>query len=90
MPDFKILWRKIKILQEKKNKVNNFYEILNIIDSFSFFGPKSTSITLSITGFGLNMVPITAAVGCGVAIPTKLSNTFLKEEENYYSDKYKL
>ena len=57
---------------------------MKTIDSLSSIGSTSTSITLSTTGFGLIVVPITAAVLCGNAIATKLASEILKI---YYLEK---
>ena len=43
-----------------------------------------------ITGFGLIVVPITARVVCGNAIPSKLAGEILKEKQQKYLDKYTL
>ena len=40
-------------------------------------GSSSTSTVLKFTGFGLIVVPITAGVGCGVAIGTNLPNEYI-------------
>ena len=48
----------------------------------------STSITLSVFGFELTVVPITTSVDCSIAIGTKLAGDVLKNEEEYYSEKF--
>ena len=43
-----------------------------------------TTITFSLTGFRLFVVPTTAGVGCRVAIGTKLASESVKKEENFF------
>ena len=79
-----------KKLKKKNNKFKNLNKILNTIDSLNFIGSTSTSISLSVTRFGLIVVPITAGVACGIAISTKLASGTLKGKEKYYLEKYTL
>ena len=53
------------------------------IDSFNITGSTSTSKTLRVTGFGLFVQPIPAAVGCGIAIGLKKASEFLKEKKDF-------
>ena len=65
-------------LNWKYNKFTNFKKVLkkdlNTIDSPITVGSTSTSLTLRITGFRINLVPKTASAGCGVAIGTIIAN----------------
>ena len=53
----------------KKFKILN--TILESIDSFVIIGTKSTSITLSITGVGLIILPISAGIACSLSLGEK-------------------
>ena len=61
-----------KKLKGKHNKYKNLNKILNTIDSVVIIGSTSTSITLSLTGYGLIIVPITAGCGCLMTIASKI------------------
>ena len=61
-----------------KEKYNKF---LNTINSLVIIGSASTSISLSITGFGLFVVPITAGVASGVANSSKWAGEILKKRQ---------
>ena len=45
--------------------------ILESVDSIVIIGATSTSITLSITGIGLIVLPISAGIACGLSLGTK-------------------
>ena len=51
-------------------------------------GTTSASVTLSITGVGIIVVPITAGVGCATGILVKICSSYLKEKEQNYKLKY--
>ena len=53
-----------------------------MIDSLIIIGLTSTSITLSLSAFGLIVRPITAGVGCGLTFGTKLASEFSKKNTN--------
>ena len=57
-------------MNRKRYKVLN--TILKSVDSIVIIGSTSTSVTLSITGVGLILVPITAGIACGVSLCNKL------------------
>ena len=80
-------------LEEKKNKkqytkyklINN---IINSTDGLIILGTPSASVTLSITGVGIIVVPITAGVGCATGILVKICSSHLKKKEQNYKLKY--
>ena len=51
-------------------------------------GTTSTSVTLSITGVGIIVVPIAAGVGCATGILGKICSSYLKKKEQNYKLKY--
>ena len=60
----------------KSKKKNKNYKTLNTIlesvDSIVIIGATSTSITLSITGVGLIILPISASIACGLSLGNKV------------------
>ena len=79
-----------KKLKKKHNKYKNLNKILNTIDSVAIISTTSTSITLSLTGYGLIIVPITAGCGCVMTVGSKIISEFLKKKEKSYLKKYTL
>ena len=79
-----------KKLKKKHNKFKNLNKILNTIDSVVIIGCTGTSVTLSVTGYGLIIVPITAGCGCLMSVGSKIINEFLKKKEKSYLKKYTL
>ena len=67
---------------ESKKKYKN-YKTLNTVfesvDSIVIIGATSTSITLSVTGIGLIVLPISAGIACGLS----LGNKILQKKNNY-------
>ena len=72
---------------KKFEKEYNIFESLNkyihTIESFITIGSTSTSIQLSMFGLRLLVVPITAGIGCGVAISTELASDVLRWRRNF-------
>ena len=80
-------------LEEKKYKkkytkcklINN---LINSTDGLIIIGTTSASVTLSITGVGIIVVPITAVVGCATGILVKICSSYLTKKEQNYKLKY--
>ena len=71
---------------EKKYKnYKTLNTILESLDSIVITGATSTSITLSITGIGLIILPISAGIACFLSLGNKVLHKFIIN--NY--DKYK-
>ena len=78
-------------LEENKNKkkytkyklINN---LINSTDGLIMIGTTSSSVTLSINGVGIIVVPITAGVGCGIL--ANFCSSYLKKKEQKYKLKY--
>ena len=79
-----------KKLKKKYNKFKTLNKILNTIDSITIISTTSTSITFSLTGFGIITIPIIAGVGCGLTITSKILCEYLKTKEKSYLEKYTL
>ena len=50
--------------KKRYNKYKTLNSELESVDSITIFGATSTSITLSITGVGLVILPISAGIAC--------------------------
>ena len=80
-------------LEEKKYKkkytkyklINN---LINPLDGIIVIGTTSASATLSVTGVGIIVVPITAGVGCATGILVKICSSYLKQKEQNCKLKY--
>ena len=85
-----ITYFKDKNHKSKKRYKN--YKILNTIlesiDSIIIIGATSTSITLSITGVGLIMLPISAGVACALSLGNKILHKIIINKYNKYKKQY--
>ena len=80
-------------MEEKKYKQKyNKYKLINnliySLDGIIVIGTTSASISLSITGVGIIVVPIAAGVGCTTGILVKICSSYLKKKEQNYKLKY--
>ena len=57
--------------------------ILESIDSIVIIGVTSTSITLSITGIGLIVLPISAGVACTLSLGNKVLHKLIIKYKKY-------
>ena len=87
-----ILMMKYYEMEENKYKkytkcklINN---LINSTDGLIIIGTTSASVTLSITGVGIIVVPITAGVGCTTGILVNICSSYLKKKEQNYKLKY--
>ena len=85
----------ITYFKDKNNKSKNKYKnfktlntILESVDSIVIIGPTSTSITLSITGIGLIIVPISAGIACGLSLSSKVLHKLIINKYNKYKKLY--
>ena len=76
---------KYKKKYTKHKLLNN---LINSLDGIIVIGTTSASVTLSITGVGIIVVPITAGVGCATGILVKICSSYLKKKEQNYKLKY--
>ena len=77
--------KKYKQKYTKHKLINN---LSNSLDGIIVIGTTSASVTLSITGVGIIVVPITAGVGCATGILVKICSSYLKKKEQSYKLKY--
>ena len=74
--------------KKKYTKYKLINNIINSTDGLMILGTTSASVTLSITGVGIIVVPITAGVGCATGILVKICSSYLKKKEQNYELKY--
>ena len=85
----------INYSKDKSNKSKKRYKnyktlntILESVDSIVIIGATSTSITLSITGIGLIVLPISAGIACGLSLGKKVLNKLIINKYNKYKKLY--
>ena len=77
--------------QKSKKKYKNYKTlntILESIDSIVIIGVTSTSITLSVTGVGLIIFPISAGIACALSLSNKVLHKFFINKYNKYKKQY--
>ena len=62
--------------------------VLESVDSIIIIGATSTSITLSITGIGLIILPISAGVACTLSLANKVLHKLIINKYNKYKKQY--
>ena len=76
----------------KSKKRSNNYETLNTVsesvDSVVIIGATSTSITLSVTGVGLIILPISAGFACTLSLGNKVLHKLIINKYNKYKKQY--
>ena len=85
----------ITYFKDKNNKSKKRYKnykilntILESVDSIVIIGATSTSITLSVTGFGLVILPISAGFACGLSLGNKILYKVIMNKYNKYKKQY--
>ena len=85
----------INYFKDKNNKPKKKYKnyktintILESIDSIVIIGATSTSITLSITGIGLIILPMSAGIACGLSLGNKVLHILIINKYNKYKKQY--
>ena len=76
--------------KKKYTKYKLIKNLINSTDGLIIIGTTSESVTLSITGVGIIVVPITAGVGCATGILVKICSSYLKKKEQNYKLKYSI
>ena len=74
-----------------KKKYKNYKTlntILESVDSIVFIGAISTSITLSVTGVGLHILPISAGNACTLSLGNKVLQKIIINKYNKYKKQY--
>ena len=86
-----ITYFKDKNHKSKKYKnYKNLNTLLESVDSIIIIAATSTSITLSITGIGLIVLPISARIACGISLGDKILHKLIINEYNKYKKQYEL
>ena len=85
----------ITYFKDKNNKSKKKYKnyktlntILESVDSIVIIAATSTSITLSITGIGLIILPISAGIACGLSLGNKVLHKLIINKYNKYKKQY--
>ena len=85
----------ITYFKDKNNKSKKNYKnyktlntVLESVDSIVIIGATSTSITLSVTGVGLIILPISAGIACGLSLGNKVLHKLFISRYNKYKKQY--
>ena len=85
----------ITYFEDKNHKSKKRYKIyktvntvLESVDSIIIIGATSISITLSITGIGLIILPILAGVACTLSLANKVLHKLIINNYNKYKKQY--
>ena len=86
-----LMMKYYELEENKYKKKYTIYKLINNVnsaDGLIIIGATSASVTLSITGVGIIVVPITAGFGCATGILVKICSSYLKKKEQNYKLKY--
>ena len=85
----------ITYFKDRNNKSKKKYKnyktlntVLESLDSIVNIGATSTSITLSVTGIGLIVLPISAAIACALSLGNKILHKLIINKYNKYKKQY--
>ena len=85
----------ISYFKDKNNKSKKKYKnckslntLLESVDSIVIIAATSTSITLSVTGNGLIVLPISAGIACGLSLGKKVLHKLIINKYNKYKKQY--
>ena len=85
----------IQYFKDKNHKSKKRYKnyktlntILESVDSIVIIAATSTSITLSVTGIGLIVLPISAGFACGLSLGNKILHKLIINNYNKYKKLY--
>ena len=85
----------ITYFKDKTNKSKKRYKnyktlntVLESVDSIVIIATTSTSITLSVTGVGMNILPISAGIACTLSLCNKILHKLIKNKYNKYKKQY--
>ena len=83
----------LTLFKDKNNKSEKRYKtyktlntILESVDSIVVIGATSTSITLSITGVGIIILPISAGIACTLSLGNKILHRLILNKYNKYEN----
>ena len=85
-----IIYFKDKNHKSKKRYKNykTLNTVLESVDSIVIIAATSTSITLSVTGFGLFILPISAGIACTLSLGNKVLHKLIINKYNKYRKQY--
>ena len=85
----------ITYFKDKNNKSKKKYKnyktlntVLESVDSIVIIAATSTSITLSVTGIGLIVLPISAGIACALSLSSKVLHKLIINKYNKYKKLY--
>ena len=85
----------INYFKDKNNKSKKIYKKhkaittkLKSFDTFVIIASTSSSVTLSVTGIGLIVIPISAAIACGLSIGNKVFYEVILNKYDKYKKQY--
>ena len=85
----------IAYFKDKNHKSKKRYKnyktlntVLESVDSIVIIGATSTSITLSVTGVGLIILPISAGIACALSLGNKILHKLIINKYNKYKKQY--
>ena len=85
----------ISCFKDKNNKSKKRYKnyktlnrVLESVDSIIIITATSTSITLSVTGIGLIILPRSAGIACTLSLGNKILHKLILNKENKYKTLY--
>ena len=85
----------ITYFKDKNHKSKKRYKnyktlntVLKSVDRIVIIGATSTSITLSITGIGLIVLPISAGIACTLSLGSKVLHKLIMKKYNKYKKQY--
>ena len=85
----------ITYFKDKNNKSKIRYKnyktlntVLESVDSIVIFAATSTSISLSVTGIGLLVLPISAGTACGLSLGNKILHKIIINKYKKYKKQY--
>ena len=85
----------ITYFKDKNNKSKKRYKnyktlntVLESVDSIVIIGATSTSITLSVTRFGMIILPISAGIACALSLGNKVLHKLIVNKYNKYEKQY--
>ena len=76
---------------KSKKRYKNYKTLNNVlesVDSIVIIGATSTSITLSVTGVGLIILPISAGTACTLSLGNKVLHKLIINKYNKYKKQY--
>ena len=77
--------------QKSKKRYENYKTlntVLESVDSIVIIAATSTSITLSVTGISLIVLPISAGIACGLSLGNKILHKIIINKYNKYKKQY--